>query len=510
MRNYLRFLVGLCALLTVAGSASAQDTTALRLAAFSDGGELILFKNDSTNLYYGPINLNASFNAMFHHPSDGQLYCLYDSVIGVGRRDIYEIDPFSGVMNFVYSPSATYLAAACVGPNGIVYAVTGHGGGTPGVIYAIDMIAGTETLFATTDFTFGGISQSGLNISYYPPTDELWLFVGEIDSLIKIDLGTQTETHVGTFLNADGGIKGTYLDGDNFWLCSDASYTYDAVQGDSVAVSTFTIPDYITDLELLDMVTGGDTIAICGGDSAFLHSRFRFDDYHWYHNGTPLATQNRGFLTATPGTYRLLTQYDNNGGFYMWSETVEVIVAPAIVADFGASTVTTVVGVPVIFSDSSIGASVYHWDFGDGSYSALANPTHTFNTAGVYNVMQVVQDGFCTDTAYLTITVAPLVGIDDQGSLTGVQLLGCFPNPAGVQTEIRLALDQLLHVDLEVLDLMGTRVARLHEGELPAGAHSIRWDLGVSGGSPLANGIYFVQMTTPLGRKTLRLVVMRQ
>ncbi|HEX2901772.1 MAG TPA: hypothetical protein VHS96_18820, partial [Bacteroidia bacterium] len=317
MKYFHAFIVSM-ALSLLAGSIQAQDTTSLRFAAFSDGGELILFRDDSTNLMYAPFNSAASFNSLFHHPSTGELYCLHDSVMGAGRRDFYQIDPFSGAMTFVYSPVATYLAGACVGPNGIVYAITGNGGMGPGHIYAIDMFNGTESLFMSTDLTFGGGFQVGANITYYPPTNELWIFGGSVDSLIKINVNTQAETRVGAFLNTDGALKATYLDGNTFWLASDASYTFDAVAADSVRPSTFSLPDYLTDLELLDLVVGGDTIAICGSDSARLSSRFVFDDYRWYLNGSPLPGQSRTIHVTTPGTYRLLTQYDSNGGFYMW------------------------------------------------------------------------------------------------------------------------------------------------------------------------------------------------
>ncbi|MEY3445236.1 MAG: hypothetical protein RLZZ519_3517, partial [Bacteroidota bacterium] len=366
----------------------AQDTTNLRFISFSDGGELILFNSDTSTMYYSGFNTNASFNAIFHHPATGDLYCLHDTVVTIGRRDFYKIDPFSGAMSFVYSPTSTYLAAACVGPNGTVYAVSGNGGGSPGEIYAIDMFNGTESLFATTDMTFGGNFQVGANITYYPPTNELWLFGGTADSLIKINVTTLVETRVAAFLNADAALKATYLDGNTFWLASDVSYSFDAITADSLKSSTFALPGYVTDLELLDLINGGDTIGICSGDSAVLSSRFAPDSYAWYFNGAPMGISNTSITVGTAGTYQLLLHSDN--GYEMWSEEVEVVAGTTPIAGFAQSADTVQVGVAVNFQDLSGGGTAYTWTFGDGNSSNLSNPTHAYTTVGTYSVMQIV------------------------------------------------------------------------------------------------------------------------
>ena len=68
---------------------------------------------------------------------------------------------------------------------------------------------------------------------------------------------------------------------------------------------------------------------------------------------------------------------------------------------------------PLTVSFSSNGSSdpegsplVYLWDFGDGSSSTLANPSHTFSVAGVYNARLTVTDnvGASASTA-VTISV---------------------------------------------------------------------------------------------------------
>jgi PKD repeat protein len=65
----------------------------------------------------------------------------------------------------------------------------------------------------------------------------------------------------------------------------------------------------------------------------------------------------------------------------------------------------------VQFNSQLVNAADILWDFGDGTTSALAAPSHTYSTPGTYTVMLIGIDtilctgGLFADTAYATITV---------------------------------------------------------------------------------------------------------
>ena len=91
-----------------------------------------------------------------------------------------------------------------------------------------------------------------------------------------------------------------------------------------------------------------------------------------------------------------------------------IVIPPSPIAAF-----TEVVDVTdyrtYIFTDRSTNASTYAWDFGEGSSSTDAEPTHSFAQAGSYNVLLTVSNGSeTTDTVEKTIVVtnpeAPVVG----------------------------------------------------------------------------------------------------
>ena len=56
----------------------------------------------------------------------------------------------------------------------------------------------------------------------------------------------------------------------------------------------------------------------------------------------------------------------------------------------------------------STGANQYSWDFGDGNYSNLTNPSHTYSNAGQYTIRLAVTNGCSYDTVLSSkITVLP-------------------------------------------------------------------------------------------------------
>ena len=70
------------------------------------------------------------------------------------------------------------------------------------------------------------------------------------------------------------------------------------------------------------------------------------------------------------------------------SSNSEVLMVPLqpVVAYFSASPKSGLAPLNVSFSDNSIGATSWSWDFGDGSTSVVQNPTHTYEEPGSYTV----------------------------------------------------------------------------------------------------------------------------
>ncbi len=101
-------------------------------------------------------------------------------------------------------------------------------------------------------------------------------------------------------------------------------------------------------------------------------------------------------------------------------------------------------------------------------------------------------DGTLSDIGayYFDQLAAPELGdaFDQLPASFGIESV--FPNPFNPTTEVRLALPEPGEVCIELVDVLGRRVAVLYEGAFPAGRYSFTVD-----GSRLASGVYFVRAT---------------
>ncbi|MDE2732781.1 MAG: T9SS type A sorting domain-containing protein, partial [Gemmatimonadota bacterium] len=69
-----------------------------------------------------------------------------------------------------------------------------------------------------------------------------------------------------------------------------------------------------------------------------------------------------------------------------------------------------------------------------------------------------------------------------------------YPNPFNPSTIIPYQIPTTTHVRLEVLNLLGQRLATLVDGERPAGAHTAHWDATDAAGRPVGAGVYIYRL----------------
>ena len=75
------------------------------------------------------------------------------------------------------------------------------------------------------------------------------------------------------------------------------------------------------------------------------------------------------------------------------------------------------------------------------------------------------------------------------------------------EARLRAALPAGGPAQVQIFDLNGRRVRLLRDGFLPAGESQLSWDLRDDAGSRVAPGVYFGRLTTALGTRTARVVV---
>jgi len=123
--------------------------------------------------------------------------------------------------------------------------------------------------------------------------------------------------------------------------------------------------------------------------------------YYWTFGDGSTSTEfapNHTYYTA--GTYNVCL-YDSNGcgGATPYCTSVTVTCSNPVAAFTSTGT-----GLTTNFTSQSTNVGTYHWDFDDGGTSNQANPTHTFNSSGTYNVKLVVVNGCGKDSVTQAMT----------------------------------------------------------------------------------------------------------
>ncbi len=98
----------------------------------------------------------------------------------------------------------------------------------------------------------------------------------------------------------------------------------------------------------------------------------------------------------------------------------------------------------------------------------------------------------------------------DAPALDGFAIVGVVPNPFNPSTNVRFTLPQALPVTAEVWSVTGAKVRTLAGGAtLPAGEHALRWDGRNANGERVASGVYMFRVSTPLGKRVARMVLVQ-
>jgi len=112
-----------------------------------------------------------------------------------------------------------------------------------------------------------------------------------------------------------------------------------------------------------------------------------------------------------------------------------------------------------------------------------SDPINTNNEIVVYRLKQINKDG--------TIVYSPQVKIG-QGKKEFFSVGQNFPNPFNPTTSISVEIFESSEFEISVFDIVGKKLAKLHEGPLNQGIHSFNFD-----GSNLPSGIYFFEVKSP-------------
>jgi gliding motility-associated-like protein len=145
----------------------------------------------------------------------------------------------------------------------------------------------------------------------------------------------------------------------------------------------------------------------------------------WDFGDGTFSTQNSpSKIYAAPGVYNIKLRNDYNTCFDSVIHQITVLALP--IPNFNAPDVIDCkVPFTVNFNNLSTGSTSWLWNFGDGTTSALQNPSHTYNATGNYTVTLIATGANgCSDSITKVQFVriqAPVVAIN------GLPAEGCIP-----------------------------------------------------------------------------------
>jgi RHS repeat-associated protein len=118
-------------------------------------------------------------------------------------------------------------------------------------------------------------------------------------------------------------------------------------------------------------------------------------NYFWnFGDGTSSTSQDPSHPFKAAGTYKVLLTVTDSSGNSATSSVSEVVYSPLTATAYETPTSASV-GTAVTF-DGAASAGVpsynYFWNFGDGTSSTSQDPSHSFSSAGTYNVVLLVTD----------------------------------------------------------------------------------------------------------------------
>ena len=128
-----------------------------------------------------------------------------------------------------------------------------------------------------------------------------------------------------------------------------------------------------------------------GAATVFIDASIDATSWLWDFGDGATSTARNPLHTFTSAGEKVVTLTVNNRN---GSNSTSVVVEPRLepTASFFVSSSAIRAGDSVTFTDDSVNAVSWAWDFGDGTTSTVQNPVHTYTTTGTFDVVLRVQN----------------------------------------------------------------------------------------------------------------------
>lgn len=205
-------------------------------------------------------------------------------------------------------------------------------------------------------------------------------------------------------------------------------------------------------------------------------------DYLWeFGDGESSEDKNPQHEYDTPGVFSIKLTVNNTdrcASTIVHPNLIQVNPNPEAAAE-ADPWITTLDTPEIDFTSLSISDSVilrYHWDFGDGDTSALPNPSHTYASAGEYEISLYIETvNGCWDTTLIRVVLTEEVRLFFPNAFT--------PNGDGLNDTFEIKGTPIADYNLYIIDRWGGQIWSTHNFEN-------QWDGTNAAGEPVPAGVY--------------------
>lgn len=466
----------------------AQDTTSTKLigATVYDGG-IQFYADDTTDFPWVETSIDATYHALFINPADSLLYAIIDEVGSSGDRNLYQVNPFTGVITLVHDITADYINTADLGNDNILYMSQGFGaGGTGGEVYTLDLTTFTETFLYNSSIT------DAKALEFNPVDSSLYLYQAFLGPLYVYDLASGSESTL-SYTGPDDEFHGAYYDEAKgiFYISgyggeihrSDASY----LNITNIYTSASTNMD-ICELDYT-LKAASDTMEICPNDSTLIHLIYEANSVVWYHNGIALAETNDSIYVSLAGTYQAAIEIGGSGN-YFWSEpiVVENFTIPNVNITQTEDDSLICPGETITLNGASGGT--LQWFLNGVAIAGATGNSYDATTVGIYNQLKTNMSG-CSDSSATGFEIYP-----DPACSVAVENfelnINVFPNP--FESIINIYSNSRI-VEVYLYGIKGELIKKFAVNQLNSSIN-----LG-----ELEAGMYLLVVQTEFGQKTIKL-----
>lgn len=200
----------------------------------------------------------------------------------------------------------------------------------------------------------------------------------------------------------------TYASHDFYTVRLVTTSNYGCVDSTSQVVEIYPLP-----LPLFTSVPteGCVPLAVSPYNTSTIATGYTIAGYEWrFGNGSIAEVPNPTTTYSEEGSYNITIVATSAKGCVDSLTITDAVTAwPKPVADFRTDTLRYHMRFPKPrITDLSQGATIWHWDFGDGTEYEVQVPAHAYDEHGTYNIIQTVFNDFgCSDTFGIRIVVDP-------------------------------------------------------------------------------------------------------